>query len=145
MSTKRYLSNGRCVVCEKSPESNLRRKLSNRLWRTTIEGRATTLFHDAKRRATKRGHSCTINKEFVQKLLESSNGVCQQTGDKFDFAPGELRQRNPYAPSLDQITAGKGYTPHNTQVVVGWYNRLKGDLSDTAARKIIENTNLRRQ
>lgn len=141
--TARYFSSGACVACQNSPEKRKAQKITSSLWRSSINGRATTLFNDAKRRALKHSKVFSINLEFVKKLMRE-NSCCQQTGDILELSVG-TNTRNPYAPSLDQIVAGKGYTAENTQLVAGWYNRMKGDLSDTVACNIIKNTKLRSQ
>jgi len=62
----------------------------------------------------------TITREWIyEKLLA---GHCEVTGLRFEIQQGT---RSPLNPSMDQIEAGKGYTPNNCQMVVLCYNFAK--------------------
>ena len=52
---------------------------------------------------------------------------CIRTAMRLDFSPLPGGKKNPYAPSIDQITPGLGYTPDNFQITQGWKNQAKGD------------------
>jgi hypothetical protein len=80
------------------------------------------LLANARRRAKKRGHPCTISKTWVQKRLDL--GQCQITDLKFYTGEpyGHEWWTHPRAPSLHRVDPAKGYTPENTRVVVWQYN-----------------------
>ena len=81
-------------------------------------GRASFLVQSAKQRSS----NVTIDRHWVQERL--SRGYCEVTGLPFIVDSNAIK--NPWAPSLDQIRPGQGYTPENTQVVVWIYNVAKG-------------------
>ena len=79
------------------------------------------LWNNARQRSKTKGISFSITQEWVQEKFEQ--GVCEITGLPF----GDMR--TPFAPSLDQINPGKGYTPDNTQMTVWIYNSCKGKFT----------------
>lgn len=82
------------------------------------KGRASFLVQSAKQRSK----NVTIDRHWVQERL--NRGYCEVTGLPFIVDCNAIK--NPWAPSLDQIRPGQGYTPENTQVVVWIYNVAKG-------------------
>jgi hypothetical protein len=122
----RYKKNNGCVECIKLKYQNSRESL----W-----GRARIMVGHAKRRAKKAGIECSITHADILKKLQECNGFCPVTGDPFDLTVLTPNKQNAYGPSIDQIEAGKGYTPENTQIVCWWYNAAKGDwFTDSEAR-----------
>jgi hypothetical protein len=94
--------------------------------KATIEGRVTFMFSEAQRRARNHNLPFTLTKKwFREKLLL---GQCEKTGIPFDLTPATDSRTEPFAPSPDQIVAGKGYTPDNTRLVVWIYNTMKQDF-----------------
>jgi hypothetical protein len=88
---------------------------------------AWSLFTKAEKgaRHSKKGpFEFTLTLEWVEEHLAS--GVCEVSGHPL----GKLSSRDPWAPSIDRIDSGKGYTPENCQVVCWIYNRAKGADSD---------------
>lgn len=87
--------------------------------------RASVLFEQRKKHAKKQGLPFTITIE--QYLTGIESGYCARTGLPFDMS---CDKDAPFAPSLDQIIPGNGYTPDNVQVVVMIYNLIKSNHSD---------------
>jgi len=115
------------------------------VYTSTVMGRSVQLFHSAKQRAKKNRLPFTITKQMVYDRLVALNGIAEVIPDSFDFtALGDGRQ-NPYAPSIDQKIPGQGYTPENFQIVVFWYNRVKGSSTDEEALTILQNANIPHQ
>lgn len=85
--------------------------------------RARRLVGAAAKRAKAKGTACTVTEGWVAKRLRT--GRCEVTDLPFDFTARGSGHSSNYAPSLDQIVPGKGYTPENTQVVVWMYNSAK--------------------
>lgn len=93
------------------------RERDRRYWHSP-KGRAGFLLRAAKDRTK----NVTITKQWIQERLDV--GRCEVTGLPFVLTANKIA--NPWSPSLDQIVAGRGYTPENTQVVVWIYNVAKG-------------------
>jgi hypothetical protein len=115
-----------------------RQKEEKRKWKSTLSGRAHALWCTIQgKQKTHPELKVAITFEDIENLLVACKGKCQITGCDLDFAWDG--KRNPYAPSIDQILPGKGYTRKNIQVVALWYNRMKSTLTDKEARKILKN------
>lgn len=91
--------------------------------RETPSGRASKLLAAARARAKASGIPVTITREWIEEKLKAGN--CEATGVPFDLSPTGYGNKNPWAPSLDQITPGAGYTPENVQVVCWIFNVAK--------------------
>lgn len=75
------------------------------------------------------GRLFTLNAEWIDSQdLEH----CSVTGAGFNFDP-----THPDYPSFDQKEPGQGYTPENTRLVAIWYNRAKGELTDSQIKQAI--------
>lgn len=128
----------RCKSCTsiymKNWADKNRNKINNnqRLYQTTIKGRASVLLNAAIKRAK------LDNQEFKLTLQNVIDGIssryCQKTFFPFDF---ELRERgtnkykmNPFAPSIDKIDPFGIYEPQNVQYVCTWYNLAKGQMTE---------------
>lgn len=86
-------------------------------WRSP-KGRARYLLRGAKQRSS----NVTITREWIQERIDK--GYCEVTGLPFVLTWESIK--NPWAPSIDQVRPGQGYTPENTKVVVWIYNVAKG-------------------
>ena len=82
----------------------------------------------------KREQIALVTQAQVKKVIEA--GYCQVTGPQFDMEPWPEGGQTPFAPSLDQIVPGGGYTPENTQVVVWIYNAAKNHWGDGPLQKL---------
>lgn len=90
--------------------------------KTSPHTRAYRLWNNARQRAQRSGIPFTITLDWVKERIDR----CAVTGLPLSFDTGEGSGRgNPFAPSLDQIRPGEGYTPDNTQVVCWIYNNAK--------------------
>jgi hypothetical protein len=101
---------------------------------TSAERRAMRLATACRLRAKKAGVDYDLTKEWV--LAKLASGHCEVTGLPFDMATlaprGERKSRTPaFAPSLDRIQQGGGYTQDNTRVVVFIYNVARADFDDS--------------
>lgn len=87
----------------------------------TVAGLASKLFHDARRRAERKGLEFTITQKWIAERLEA--GVCQLSGLPLEIA----ESGGPNSPSIDRKVNSKGYTPENGQVITAQANRAKGE------------------
>jgi hypothetical protein len=87
---------------------------------------AKYLLQVASQRAQGRDQECTISLEEVKEMLEPM--VCSVTGLPLRWDKSIVR--DDFAPSLDQITQGRGYVPGNVRVVCWMYNRVRGEWTD---------------
>ena len=113
-STLRYKRNDGCISC-----------INGRIkrFRESIWGCAKSLLNGAKHRNLAKGLLFTMTLEDILRKFEESKGYCAISGDAFNLTT----DNNAYAPSLDQISPGEGYTNENTQLVCWWANAAKGD------------------
>lgn len=114
------------------PEYKSRANLRSIKFYQSVEGRAATLFNNAKKSPSGKSKEFSITVEYIlQQLLK---GQCAVTGVKFEFDNAHQlffgRKKNPYSPSIDRIDPRLGYTKQNTRIVIWWYNMAKGELSD---------------
>jgi hypothetical protein len=98
-----------------------------------VERRAGRLVAACRCRSRRYGVEFDLTKGWVAERLRA--GVCEVTGLPFDISilpPREKRKsRTPaFAPSLDRIERGGGYTQENTRVVVFIYNVARSDFED---------------
>ncbi len=138
-ATLKYEVSKGCVACVKRYYANNRVKYLKyaidyqKKYATTIKGKVSSMWNRAKTRATNTGSPFTITQDDLIARLTASE-YCPITGDKFDFS-ASAANANAYAPSLDQIVPGVGYTPENIQIVCWWFNAAKGDwFTDAQAR-----------
>lgn len=100
---------------------------------TNVERRASKLFLACRQRSRLGGFAFDLTKEWIAERIR--RGVCEATGLPFDITPlpprSERKSRTPaFAPSLDRIERGGGYTQANTRVVVFIYNVARSDFDD---------------
>ena len=133
-SDKKWYQQNRVNHQEKMKEYYSLHKEELRQKRETLEGRLNRLFNAARYRAKQNGLAFSITKDWLKKRFDRCQGMCEQTGDVFDLKFLD-DHRNPYAPSLDQIKPGAGYTTNNVQIVCWWWNSFKENRSDAAAWK----------
>ena len=63
-------------------------------------------------------------------------GTCERTGLPFSNNLDLTASKDPFAPSLDRINPGKGYTQDNVQVVCTVYMLAKSDWGDEPVVKM---------
>ena len=106
-------------------KSRARGRLHSQTHRQTPRGRATSLLGQAKRRARLQGVHCTLSAEWIAARIEQ--GHCEISRLPFDMSTGNGRwKKQPYAPSIDRVTAGGEYTEKNCRVVCLVLNEAMG-------------------
>jgi len=103
----------------------------------TVKGRLSALVRAANQRAKKRGLAFDLNLDQLVCRIEQNGMRCEVTGVPFEFELRRDGRKNPKGPSLDQKIPAQGYTSNNVQIVCGWYNNLKGDLTDNEALSLL--------
>jgi hypothetical protein len=83
------------------------------------------MLESAERRARKSGLPFTLTPEWARRTYK---GRCALTDLEFTTHGRLTGKVSPFAPSLDQIVAGRGYTPDNSQFVLWSVNRFKSDM-----------------
>ena len=91
---------------------------------TNTATRAGRLVAGAKARAAKKGKPFDLTVEWAQEKMDA--GVCEVTGIAFDMTT----RRGWNTPSLDQISAGGGYTKANTRMVLFGLNAAFGNWGE---------------
>ena len=110
-----------CRICENDSKAKLHTKKPY-----------IRLFHNAKRRAKKKGLIFSITLEDVKKKFPKNN-ICPITKKSFKYGK-ENRHNNP---TIDRIDNKKGYTFYNIVIVSFIANQVKGDLNDFSIFKQI--------
>lgn len=82
-----------------------------------------------RQRAPAHGVEVTLDKEWLLRRLEPMR--CEATGLPLQLSRGGYaRGANAFAPSVDRILPGEGYTPENCRVVCAAYNGWRSTYSD---------------
>lgn len=97
-----------------------------------LNRRAIYLLASAKKRAKENGWDFALR---LSDIVIPSH--CPVFGVPLEIVVGKGQQR--YAPSLDRIDSGKGYTPENVRVISLRANRAKFDLTLAEAELIVKN------
>ena len=106
-------------------------------YRKTPHGRAQLLIADARKAdARKQKFEINISADWIEEKLKK--GTCELTGLPFDFYPSKNTYFNKYAPSLDRIDSGKGYTTDNVRVVLCAVNIALGQFTDEEMLPILK-------
>lgn len=114
-----------CNTCERIRERN--RYDKDKRGYETVRGRALNLLSSARRRS-KKWPDFDLDLEFIISKLE--NGVCEITGIPFDYSCIGRSKKNPFAPSIDRINNGIGYTKNNTRLTLWAVNLMHGEMTD---------------
>jgi hypothetical protein len=89
----------------------------------TLQGRAKSMLYSARSRAKRYQLRFEIDESDITPFL---SGSCPYTNVPFDFGPPPKGLRkNPWSPSIDQITPGLGYIKGNVEIVSTWWNIAK--------------------
>lgn len=101
---------------------------------TSIEGRLYMIFKAAQDRAKRANLPFTITREWVTNQWEIQQGKCKVTGIPITLNVNENGEKfyAPFNPSLDQIHAGRGYTPENTRLICVIVNLALNKFGDEA-------------
>ena len=62
-------------------------------------------------------------------------GVCEATGITFEF---NVTGRHPFAPSIDRVDSGMGYTRENSRLVVLALNLMRGEWGDDLVKYVFQ-------
>jgi hypothetical protein len=131
-ATKRYYRSEKGKAAAAAREARYVASGQDKAWRNARrqkpESRASELLAGARSRALKTDIECNLTFDDVYPAIAA--GRCQKTGVLFDLTPHPGLRRHPLAPSIDRIDSAKGYTRDNIQIVCGWYNMAKQDLSE---------------
>lgn len=100
------------------------RDLSDPVYRRRLAGR---LVSGARSRAARRGVSCTIEPEDVERLLKEQNMRCAVSGLNFSFKVYPTTVKHPFGPSIDRERSSGGYDPGNVRLVCAAANFGLGD------------------
>ena len=92
-----------------------------RLQQTWAAGRETRwireMYFNSRKSAERRNVPFQLSRVEFNALVARSRGECMLTGIPFEFEHFKESCRRPFAPSLDRISSGKGYTPDNCRLV----------------------------
>lgn len=105
-----------------APEGAAHPKVSETLRRQWASDTLYKSISDARKRAKKKGITCSLEWGPLENRMEALGYCCEITGIPF-APPDKLRQgrgtfRNPKAPSFDRINRNRGYTVRNTRIVL---------------------------
>lgn len=102
----------------------------------TPKYRAERLLRSARSQTKKTGTACDLTLDWVERRIQ--RGFCEVTGLAFVLTPYRVAGgRHPRAPSLDRISAGKGYTRRNVRLVVWQFNSAKHTYPDSVLRELV--------
>jgi hypothetical protein len=101
------------------------------------KGRATKMWHNAKRRAQISNAKIVVDVNWIMEKLML--GQCELTGLPFDLSPASDFSSNPYSPSLDKIDSKiKDYTSENTRVVLTAVNKALNEYGEQTMLPILK-------
>ncbi len=106
---------GHYTICKKCRASDPRKILND-------------LISNARKRAKKRGHPCTIDRNYILYLNEQQKGKCAYTGISLNWEIAFFNKQRICPPdrvSIDQTIPGKGYVVGNVKLVTDFVNRIK--------------------
>jgi hypothetical protein len=135
----RYRSDSRCVHCRllwsrstkrknylqkywQEPEHKAKLRASTQKWNRSQWGKSVMLWHYAKSRAK---GDFTITPTDIEKKLVIAEEKWKRIGIEFQYSGNNGNRM--YSPSVDQIEAGRGYTPENIQIVPWVWNAMRGN------------------
>jgi len=94
----------------------------------TVEWWARRMCRRARENAKAKNRFYDLRWEDVAKLILLQRSCCAVTGYPFSF--NRDKRRNPFAPSLDQIAAGQGYTLPNIRLTLVLVNTAMNAWGD---------------
>lgn len=94
------------------------------------------LFQSAKKRARKCGIDFSLDQEWCFRRFEARLGHCEVSGVKYSLHKIRGCTRRPYAPSIDRISSGLGYTPANCRLICVGVNISKNEWPDDVLLKL---------
>lgn len=107
-------------------------------WRTW----AVKLCRRARENAKQKGRLYALTPEFIEQMLAEQQYRCAVTNMRFS---AESTYRNPFAPSLDQVTPGKGYVIGNVRITTVIANTAMNGWGEQPLRRMILESRLANQ
>jgi len=106
----------------------------------TLRGRFLTLISAARGRAKKRGLEHDIDIAWALDAWDRQGGCCVITGIplELEIPVSKTRELNPFAPSLDRIDSGRGYTKDNVRIVCVIVNLAMNRFGLEAFQRMME-------
>lgn len=120
---KKILTDPAFAARERARNLKNRRQQKSSSW----PGWAASIISATLDRARRRGVPHAITKEDVLELVRDQNACCAISGLPLILSAGCGRTKNPFAPSIDQIIPGAGYTKDNIQIVCIMANTAKNN------------------
>ena len=133
----RYKKNNLCAICARfgAKSRSAKRKYDAEYNRSRIisqEPLARMRLHGAKARARKFNLPFDLDFEWMMERMDK----CAVTNIPFELERTGEKQRS-FAPSIDRIDPQKGYTKDNCRMVIGMYNRAKGEGTDEDVMRMV--------
>lgn len=139
-------------LARERPESKAKAKIASQLWRSkpevqshlvaykesysaqpVVRGRAA--FVAARQRAKASGLPFSLSESWIEDRIVA--GRCELSGIEFTYGRSPKGCRNnPFAPSVDQIVPGLGYTEANSRLVLAALNNALGEWGEDILEKV---------
>lgn len=103
----------------------------------TVERSLEGSLKSARQRALKAGKPFNITMDWLLARAEAQGFRCALTRIPFHSAHDSKGHTNPFAPSLDQIIPGKGYTEDNVRIVVFAMNVMLMDWGEAVLEHVM--------
>ena len=117
-----------CTDCDK--------KRGKAAYRKSFSARLTNLASAMRRGAARRNLACTIDLDYLLRLLEEQHSRCYYTDIEFGLDTGN------YAISIERLNPKEGYIPGNVVLCCWLINCMKRNLSQddffSTIRKVLE-------
>lgn len=97
---------------------------------------AARMVASSRKNAHKRGRAHTVSIHATLTVLQSQAYRCAVSGVALEPLTAPRGASHPWAPSLDQIRPGEGYTPANVRVVCNAANYAMHNWGEDALRRL---------
>lgn len=99
-----------------------------------LEKRGQCMVATVRTRSRLKGYEFDLDKHVADIQMRLDAGVCELTGQQFDFSPG--RKFN--SPSIDRRDPLKGYTYDNIRIVLNIINVAMGDWGEEVLASVMQ-------
>ena len=113
--------NSMCRSCDNLRSNKLKKNKAE-----TIEGKASILYSNIKRRCSDKKLVCEIDEKYIIDLYKKQNGLCYYTGIKMELIS---TNENKKVVSVDRVDSTQGYLKSNVVLCCWVVNNIKQDLS----------------